>query len=112
MINENNGPIQQANLRYCEAIRRVARQSLRDEDEEATRMIANADTLSLSSFGNVPMTYTHEWRVAEPQAPLVLPGAVFKWYHVHRAGVAIPADMDAEARAVIADVAAQGAWTM
>src|SRR6266568_27061 len=71
----------------------------------------NASVLSLSELGNVPTTYTHEWRVAEPHEPLVLPGAVFKWYHVHRAGVAIPAEMDAEAREIVADAMAHGKWT-
>jgi hypothetical protein len=74
-------------------------------------MIVNADARALGAFGNVPLTYTHEWRVAEPREPLVLPGAVFKWYHVHRTGVSIPDAMDAEARAEIA-AAAAGAWAM
>ncbi|MGI8687507.1 MAG: hypothetical protein ACR2M3_02915 [Thermomicrobiales bacterium] len=72
-------------------------------------MTANATVSLLSSLGNVPMAYTHEWRVAEPREALVLPGAVFKWYHVHREGVVIPATMDAEARAVITEAAA-GDW--
>jgi len=74
-------------------------------------VVVNASVLSLSELGNVPMTYTHEWRVAEPLEPLVLPGAVFKWYHVHREGVAIPAEMDAEAREIITDAMARGNWT-
>jgi hypothetical protein len=74
-------------------------------------MAANAETVSLESVGNVPKTYQHEWRVAEPMEPLVLPNTIFKWYHVHRAGVAIPAAVDAEARAVIAAAMASGKWT-
>lgn len=68
--------------------------------------------LSLADLdlGNVPPAYRHEWRVAAPQAPLVLPYAVFKWYHVHREGAAIPEEMDAEARAVIAGAMAGGTW--
>jgi hypothetical protein len=65
---------------------------------------------SLSELGNVPTTYQHEWRVAAPQEPLVLPGTIFKWYHVHREGKPVPAEMDAEARAIIADAMAQGKW--
>ena len=71
-------------------------------------MAVDTRVLSLSELGNVPLTYTHEWRVAEPHEPLVLPGAIFKWYHVHREGVAIPAAMDAEARAIVTDALAAG----
>jgi hypothetical protein len=74
-------------------------------------MVVNADIVSLVGLGNVPMDYRHEWRVAEPREPLFLPGTVFKWYHVHREGVTIPAAMDAEARTVIADAIAAGAWS-
>lgn len=73
-------------------------------------MIADTSTSSLSDLGNVPTAYVHEWRVAEPMESLVLPGAIFKWYHVHREEIMIPAEMDAEARAVIADAATRGAW--
>ena len=41
----------------------------------------------------------------------MLPGAIFKWYHVHREEVTISTEMDAEARAVIADAAAGGNWS-
>ena len=68
--------------------------------------------LSLTNLGNVPPGYRHEWRVATPQAPLVLPNAVFKWYHVHREGAAVSDDLDAEARAVIAEAMAAGAWDL
>src|SRR6476469_9646326 len=78
---------------------------------EAMTMAVDTRVLSLSELGNVPLTYTHEWRVAEPHEPLVLPGAIFKWYHVHREGVAIPAAMDAEARAIVTDALAAGHWT-
>jgi hypothetical protein len=65
----------------------------------------SVDTLSFADLGNVPPAYVHEWRVAEPMDPIVLPGAVFKWYHVHRAGVAVPSELDAEAREVVAEAA-------
>jgi hypothetical protein len=78
---------------------------------EVVIVAVNTSVLSLSELGNVPLTYTHEWRVAEPHEPLVLPSAIFKWYHVHREGVAIPTEMDTEARAAITE-AAQGAWNM
>ncbi len=73
-------------------------------------MTANATARPLSKLGDVPATYQHEWRVATPQAPIVLPETIFKWYHVHREGIAVHDDMDAEARTVIADAMAAGAW--
>ncbi len=73
-------------------------------------MSSTTSVQSLDGLGNVPMAYVHEWRVAEPRESLVLPGTVFKWYHVRREGVVVPAAMDAEARAVIADAMAGGAW--
>lgn len=77
-------------------------------------MTANVTTapvaLELQELGNVPVTYQHEWRVATPREPLVLPDAIFKWYHVHRAGGVVPDEMDGEARAVIADALAGGVW--
>lgn len=73
-------------------------------------MTANTTTLPLSDLGNVPTAYMHEWRVTEPRELLVLPGTIFKWYHVHRDGVPIPDAMDAEARTVIADAITRGAW--
>jgi hypothetical protein len=78
---------------------------------EATIMAMNTSTLSLDHLGNVPAAYEHEWRVAEPRDALVLPGAIFKWYHVHCAGVSVPEAMDTEARALIADASAQGKWS-
>jgi hypothetical protein len=57
----------------------------------------------LSGLGNIPMSYTHEWRVATPQEPIFVPGGVFKWSHVHREGVAVRAEVDAAARRVIED---------
>jgi hypothetical protein len=65
---------------------------------------------SLTRLGNVPPTYRHEWRVGTPQAPLVLPNSVFKWYHVHREGASVPEEMDAEARSIITNAMAAGAW--
>jgi hypothetical protein len=64
----------------------------------------------LSELGNVPESYRHEWRVVTPRDPLVLPGSLFKWYQVHREGVPVAADLDAEARAVIAGAMAQTPW--
>jgi hypothetical protein len=55
----------------------------------------------LKDLGNVPAEYVHEWRVATPQEPIIVPGGVFKWYHVHRDGVPVPAELDAAARRVI-----------
>jgi hypothetical protein len=77
---------------------------------EVMNMASTASAVSLDGLGNVPVAYVHEWRVAEPREPLVLPGAVFKWYHVRREGVTIPTAMDAEARAVIVDAMAVGMW--
>ena len=64
----------------------------------------------LAHLGNVPRTYDHEWRVASPREPLLLPVAIFKWYHVHREGSIVPEEMDADARRVIAEAMAAGAW--
>ncbi len=55
----------------------------------------------LSELGDIPMPYTHEWRVATPQEPIFVPGGVFKWSHVHREEVDVRADVDASARRVI-----------
>jgi hypothetical protein len=71
-----------------------------------------SDALELTRFGNVPATYRHEWRTAEPVEPLVLERGIFKWYHVHRDGVSIPAELDAEARAVIRDDVGRGRWKL
>lgn len=73
-------------------------------------MATDTRTLSLGNLGNVPASYVHEWRVAEPQEPLVLPNAVFKWYHVRREGATVPDTMDADARAVITDAMHDGMW--
>ena len=74
-------------------------------------MTTNTHARSLAHLGNVPASYRHEWRVAEPHEPIVLPHAIYKWYHVHREGVAVPDEMDAEARTLIVEDATQGAWT-
>jgi len=63
---------------------------------------------SLSELGNVSPTYRHVWKIAEPQEPIVVPCAVFKWYHVRDEEMAVPAELDAEARAHIAATAASG----
>ncbi len=56
---------------------------------------------SLSHLGNLPDAYTHEWRVALPLEPIVAADGVFKWYHVHRKGVAVRNDIDSKARRVV-----------
>ena len=73
-------------------------------------MTTNIDARLLDQLGNVPASYTHEWRVAEPHAPIVLPHTIYKWYHVHREGVVVPDAIDAEARALLAADAIGGAW--
>ncbi len=75
-------------------------------------MTAEATVLSLSfkELGSVPPAYQHEWRVATPREPLVLPRVIFKWYHVHRESSVVPPEMDADARAIITDAMAGGAW--
>lgn len=53
--------------------------------EEYLMGVAAASSFQfLTELGAVPPAYWHEWRVAAPQAPLILPNAVFKWYHIHR----------------------------
>lgn len=64
----------------------------------------------LSELGNVPAAYRHEWRVATPVEPLVLPRSIFKWYHVHREGTPVAPEIDAEARAIATEALAAGAW--
>jgi hypothetical protein len=64
----------------------------------------------LDALGNVPRTYRHERRVVTPADPLVLPRAIFKWYHVHREGMPVSPEIDAEARAVVAEALAAAAW--
>jgi hypothetical protein len=62
----------------------------------------------LAELGNLPTSYRHEWRVAEPREPMAVPGGVFKWYHVRREEAEVAAEMDAEARQVIGDAMAGG----
>jgi hypothetical protein len=75
-------------------------------------MTSTTDSLSLRDWGNVSSTYQHEWRVAEPREPLVLPGGVFKWYHVHREGMPVPIELDAEARVTLLEAATSGGWDL
>ncbi|MBA3282583.1 MAG: hypothetical protein H0U29_10165, partial [Acidimicrobiia bacterium] len=77
----------------------------------AASIVVPTGRLDLSGLGNVPAAYRHEWRVSTPREPLVLPGGVFKWYHVHREGAVVPDDLDATARAVVAEAAA-GPWDL
>lgn len=71
-----------------------------------------AAVTSLSELGNVPSSYEHEWRVAEPKESIVLPVAIFKWYHVHRQGVPVAAQLDADARALISREAVSDDWDL
>jgi hypothetical protein len=73
-------------------------------------MTTNSGTLVLDHLGNVPVSYRHHWRIAEPHEPIVLPNRIFKWYHVHLDGAAVPEAMDAEARALLTADATSGAW--
>jgi hypothetical protein len=69
-------------------------------------------SLALDAFGNVPGAYQHETRVAAPLEPLALPGAICKWYHVHRRDEAIPDALDAAARALLVEMASGGDWNL
>jgi hypothetical protein len=77
-------------------------------------MVASANTAIASEvfdqLGNVPESYRHEWRVVSPAEPLVLPNAIFKWYHVHREGLPVAPELDAEARAVVAEALSATSW--
>jgi hypothetical protein len=73
-------------------------------------MTAIETAAPLRNLGNVPSPYRHEWRVATPQDPIVLPETIFKWYHVHREGSVVSDEMDAEARAVLAEAMTRTAW--
>jgi hypothetical protein len=73
-------------------------------------MTTNTGALALEQLGNVPESYRHAWRVAEPHEPIVLPQRIFKWYHVHLDGVAVPDAMDAKARALLTADATSGQW--
>lgn len=75
-------------------------------------MTSSIATASLSELGNLPPAYRHVWKVAEPLDPIVVPGAVFKWHHVHDQDSSVPAELDAEARAVIEAAAAGGEWEL
>lgn len=61
----------------------------------------------LEQIGNVPEAYQHEWRTASPQDAIVVPGGVFKWYHVHRDKSVIAENVDRVARELIVDGAKQ-----
>lgn len=73
-------------------------------------MTTNIEMLALGQLGNVPPSYQHHWRAAEPHEPIVLPDRIFKWYHVHLDGAAVPEVMDTEARALLAADAGTGEW--
>ena len=82
---------------------------------EVTKEVTKTE-LSLNipwaGLGNVPSRYQHEWRVATPAPPLILPNGVFKWTQVHREGVPVPAAIDAAARLTATEAAASGDWDL
>lgn len=86
------------------------RAELAGAELETRSTTANIAAAPISALGNVPSAYRHEWRVATPRDPIVLPRTIFKWYHVHREGHAVPNEMDAEARAIITEAEIGGAW--
>lgn len=59
------------------------------------------DEIDLTALGNVPSSYRHTRRWAEPCRPLLLPDAVLKWYEVRPFGWEIPATIDARARELV-----------
>jgi hypothetical protein len=59
------------------------------------------DSVDLTEIGNVPLEYRHARRLATPGEPLVLPGAVFKWYEVRPFGWEVPAEVDTQARRIV-----------
>lgn len=76
-------------------------------------MVTTTEPISarqLAALGNVPRSYRHEWRVVSPAEPLVLPDAIFKWYHVHREGMPVDPELDAEARGVVATALSTTPW--
>jgi hypothetical protein len=77
-----------------------AREALDAQDRET----------SLTELGNVPARYQHEWRVATPAPPQVVPNAVFKWTQVRREGVPVPDVIEAEARQTVIEAVAAGTW--
>jgi len=74
--------------------------------------IGPASAIDLTGLCDVPASYQHEWRVATPQAPLIVPGAVFKWHHVHRAGVTVPEPLAVAARETVTEAADSRAWDL
>jgi hypothetical protein len=62
----------------------------------------------LAALGNVPATYQHHQRVVEPGPPLVLPGAMLKWYDLHPAGQPAPPAFKQAARDYLANEAVAG----
>jgi hypothetical protein len=60
------------------------------------------EEIDLSELGNVPASYVHTRRWAEPCESLIVPGAVLKWYEVRPHGWEIPGQIDDQARATVA----------
>ena len=77
-----------------------------------TDTFAPTGAIDLTALGNLPAAYRHEWRVSTPRQPLVVPGGLFKWYHVHREGVTVPDHLDAHARETITAAVAAGSWDL
>lgn len=55
----------------------------------------------LAALGNVAPDYRHHDRVVAPGEPLALPGALLKWYALHRAETAVPEGFIRESRAFL-----------
>jgi hypothetical protein len=68
-----------------------------DVDAWATADVAVA-LAELAALGSIPVAYRHHRRVVAPGAPLALPGALLKWYELHREGVAVPEALRRAAR--------------
>ena len=68
---------------------------------------ASADSLArlLATASGVAPDYRHIAKQVVPGVPLVLPAAVLKWYELHPAAQAVPAEIAALARAPIASAA-------
>jgi hypothetical protein len=62
----------------------------------------------LTALGNVPAAYRHHERVVEPGKLLALPGAVLKWYGLHRADRPAPPAFIQAARDYLAREAVAG----
>lgn len=62
----------------------------------------------LTAFGTIPDTYRHHDRRVIPAEPLVLPGAILKWYYLAPQDESVPPDLDEAARQQITTEASGG----